>query len=54
MAKCTCTSMLMGEGSPEGVVAARPKTFYFDNDDTPALWYKRKGFGKTGWFQILG
>lgn len=44
---------ILGEGSPEGFVAANPGRFYI-NTLTNAIWIKLSGIGTTGWLQETG
>lgn len=43
-----------GSGSPEGVLAAEPKTLYMDTSGTAGniLYIKKTGTGDTGWILI--
>lgn len=44
---------ILGNGSPEGIVAANPGRFYI-NTLTNAIWVKLSGAGTTGWLQETG
>jgi hypothetical protein len=39
-----------GAGNPEGVIAAKPGSFYLR--DSGELWVKKTGTGNTGWGQV--
>lgn len=47
---------IVGLGSPEGVVTAKPGTSYYDitNPGAASEWFKESGVGNTGWQQLQG
>jgi len=47
-------TILEGSGSPEGVLAADPKTLYMDTAGTAGniLYIKKTGTGNTGWIGV--
>lgn len=46
--------ILMGSGSPEGVVSATPTTLYMDTAGLSGsiLYIKQSGTGNTGWILV--
>jgi len=45
------SDVLLGSGSPEGVITANPGTVYWDFGHS--LWLKQSSTGATGWIQLL-
>ena len=45
------SDVLLGSGSPEGVITANPGTLYWDLGHS--FWLKQSGAGPTGWIQLL-
>lgn len=46
---------MSGEGSPEGLITARPPAIYQQTDGAPGsqIWVKRTGVEATGWVAVL-
>ena len=54
MRKVSERSVIVGDGSPEGVVAANPGAQYMDSSGVTGsiLYVKKSGSGATGWILV--